>query len=242
MAKGPFRKFQRVVQYGIAMATRRTMEDDFIRWLSFANAGMLNPGNAYLMNIAISQAPAAGAFLEIGSFCGLSTNCILHLMRRHGRSNLLFSCDKWIFENIEGGRLGDSPLLHTQYREFVKETFVRNVRFFGAGVLPHTIEVFSDEFFELWSAGQAACDVFGRHAQLGGGLAFAYIDGNHTYECAKRDWQNVDRFLVPGGFVLFDDSASHLEFEVYPVTQELRGNPRYELVAVNPNHLFRKVG
>lgn len=242
MATSPIRQLQRVVQYAIATATRRTIDDDFIRWLSFANAGMLNPGNAYLMDLAIREAPPDGAFLEIGSFCGLSTNCILHFMRKHRRSNPMFSCDKWVFENIQGGYVGESPLLHAQYREFVKETFIRNLRFFGAGVLPHTIEVFSDDFFELWSAGTSTPDVFGRQAQLGGGLAFAYIDGNHTYEYAKRDWQNVDRFLVPGGLVLFDDSASHLEFGVYPVTRELRSNPRYELVAVNPNHLFRKIG
>jgi hypothetical protein len=76
---------------------------------------------------------------------------------------------------------------------------------------------------------------------MGGPLAFAYIDGNHTYDFAKRDWRNVDEFLVPGGFVLFDDSASYLDFDVYPVTRELRRNPKYELVSANPNHLFRKL-
>jgi len=241
VAKGLFRKLQRGVQYGYAMATRRKIDDEFITWLSFANAGMLNPGNAYLMDLAVEQAPEGGAFIEIGSFCGLSTNCILHFMRRHGRKNTFFTCDKWAFENSDGGgTLGDSPLQHAEYREFVKTTYMRNVGFFGAGERPRTIEVFSDEFFDLWRRRANVSDVFGRDVELGGPISFAYIDGNHTYEFAKRDWQNVDEFLLPGGFVLFDDSASYLEFEVYPVVRELQRDPNYELVATNPNHLLRK--
>lgn len=241
MARGLMSKVRRAVQYGHAMVTRKTINDEFVTWLGFANAGMLNPGNVYLLDLAVREAPANGAFVEIGSFCGLSTNCIQHFKRKHGRDNPFFSCDRWIFENSENATLGTGPITHAEYRAFVMDTFRRNVRFFGAGMLPHTIEMFSDEFFDAWRAGAAAIDVFGRPVTLGGPVSFAYVDGNHTYEYAKRDWQNVDEFLLPGGLVLFDDSAPHLEFEVYPVTQELRRNPRYELVAANPNHLFRKL-
>lgn len=242
MLTGMLRRISRGAQYLRGLVTRQTLDDEFVRWLTFANAGMLNPGNVYLMDLAIRDLPAEGALIEIGSFCGLSTNCILHFMRKHGHSRPFFTADRWLFENSEGGRLGDAPLTHGQYREFVMGTFRRNVEFFGAGVLPNTIEVFSDEFFDLWRRQASVVDLFGRTVKLGGPIAFAYIDGNHTYDFAKRDWQNVDEFLVPGGFVLFDDSAPHLDFEVYPLVRELERDPRYSLVRANPNHLFRRVG
>ena len=50
-------------------------------------------------------------------------------------------------------------------------------------------------------------DVFGRSFQLGGPISFCYIDGNHTDDLAKRDFENCDRYLEKGGFVLFDDSG-----------------------------------
>jgi hypothetical protein len=54
---------------------------------------------------------------------------------------------------------------------------------------------------------RSAIDVFGRNVVLGGSLSFCYIDGNHTYGFAKRDFENKDRFLAPGGFIFFDDSG-----------------------------------
>jgi hypothetical protein len=75
---------------------------------------------------------------------------------------------------------------------------------------------------------------------FGGPIAFAYIDGNHAYDFARRDFENTDRFLVPGGFILFDDSADGSEFEVTRVVQEVLNSDAYEIVAKNPNYLLRK--
>jgi Methyltransferase domain len=50
-----------------------------------------------------------------------------------------------------------------------------------------------------WS--EKRIDFFGNAVQLGGPIAFAYIDGSHTYEQSTKDFQNVDRYLEPGGFI-----------------------------------------
>jgi hypothetical protein len=104
--------------------------------------------------------------------------------------------------------LGDSPTVsHDDYRAYVKVTFLRSMKTFAADRLPHTIECFSDEFFRRWFEDENNIDVFGRSVSLRGEIGFCYLDGNHTYEFAKRDFENTDRALVPGGFILFDDSA-----------------------------------
>jgi predicted O-methyltransferase YrrM len=215
---------------------------EYMSWLKFANAGMLKRGNAYCFDYALKNIPSASSIVEIGSFCGLSTNMITYFKEKYGLKNPLITCDKWIFEGAEaGGMLGDSTTVsHSEYREFVKETYSRNVRMFSRYDLPYTIEVFSDEFFQAWRNKEDRTDVFGRKITLGGPISFCYIDGNHSYDFARRDFENADDHLEPGGFLLFDDSADGSKWEVCRVVQEVMQTGRYDLVAKNPNYFFKK--
>ncbi len=217
------------------------ISDEFTEWVCYANAGMLSRGNLYCFNHAVANLPTDDPVVEIGSFAGLSTNLLAHYLRKHGRCNRLITCDKWMFEGADAGTtVGDSPIPHEEYRDFVRATFIRNVRFFSRDRLPHTVEMLSDQMYEAWREQLEEQDVFGRSVRLGGPISFCYIDGNHSYECAKRDFQNTDEFLVPGGFILFDDSADGSQWEVCRVIEEIKAAGRYEVVARNPNYLFVK--
>lgn len=218
-------------------------QHQFVRWLRFANAGMLQDGNIAAMSRAIANLPPTGALLEIGSFCGLSTNVLAYLMGKFGVDRPLFTCDKWQFEGAQPGQLlADSSITHDDYREFVRGSYLRNVQTFSRSHLPHTIEAFSDDFFRLWKEAKECTDVFGRSVRLGGPLSFAYIDGNHTYDFAKRDFSNCDAALVQNGFILFDDSSDTDGFEgVRRVIQEIRAAGKYEIVEHNPNYLIKKL-
>lgn len=215
---------------------------EYMSWLKFANAGMLNRGNVYCFDYAFKNIPSTSPIVEIGSFCGLSTNMITYFKEKYSLKNPLITCDKWIFEGAEkGGMLGDSTTVsHAEYREFVKETYRRNVRMFSRYDLPYTIEFFSDEFFEAWVNKEEHADIFGRKITLGGKISFCYIDGNHSYDFAKRDFENADRHLEKGGFILFDDSADGSKWEVCRVVREVMDTGKYELIAKNPNYFFRK--
>lgn len=217
------------------------ISEEYIEWLCFANAGMLDRGNLYCFNYAIEHIPSKSPVIEIGSFCGLSTNVINFYMQRHKRKNKLITCDKWIFEGAEhGGNIGHSEIPHTEYRKFVKESYIRNIRMFSSNNLPYTIEVFSDELFNLWKKQERVKDILNRDITLGGKISFCYIDGNHTYEGAKIDFENTDRYLEIGGFILFDDSAENSGFGVTKLMGEIINNGKYELIIKNPNHLFQK--
>ena len=195
------------------------------------------------MRFAIENLPSTSPVLEIGSFCGLSTNVIRYLLSTKGKNNKIITCDKWLFEGSEnGGNLGNSQISHHQYREFVKSTFMRNVEFFSQNNKPYTIEDISDNFFELWNKGERTHDIFGREIQLGGNFSFCYIDGNHTYEFAKRDFDNVDQHLDLDGYILFDDSFDMNPFGLTRLMKEIKNNENYKLVMKNPNYLFKKVG
>jgi hypothetical protein len=213
--------------------------DDYLAYLSFANAGMLNKGNLLCFDYAIGNLPSKNPMVEIGSFSGLSTNIMTYFKRKHGARNELFTCDKWEFEGADGN-VGDSDVPHAEYREFVKGSYIRNVRMFSRSALPRTIEMLSDDFFGAWEDRQTVTDVLGRPAKLGGPISFCYIDGNHGYDFARRDFLNTDRFLEPGGFVLFDDSADGSQWGVCRVVEEVKLLANYRLVVKNPNYLFQK--
>lgn len=214
--------------------------NDYIAYLSFVNAGMLNKGNLLGLDYAISHLPSKNPIVEIGSFCGLSTNIIAYLKQKHGVKNTLFTCDQWEFEGAEGN-VGDTDISHADYRTFARDSFLRNVKMFSRWGLPHTIEALSDAFFDRWGRSETATDVFGKSVKLGGPISFCYIDGNHSYDFAKKDFENTDKFLEPGGFVLFDDSADGSHWEVCRVIQEVKQMPNYKLVIQNPNYLFMKI-
>lgn len=221
---------------------QRSVSDDYIKWLCFANAGMLDNGNLYLIDLALKQLPSAAPLLEIGSFCGLSTNVLTHFKRKYRLKNRLVTCDKWDFENDDkdNEHIGGSPILFSDYKSFVRESYIRNTRMFSGDDLPCTIEVTSDEFFAAWRDKKETLDVLGRPVTLGGPISFCYIDGDHSYSGAKKDFLNCDEFLERGGFLLFDDSTIDI-FGVRKLMPEVTAKGRYELVAVNPNHLFRKI-
>jgi hypothetical protein len=230
----------------LGLEIRRTgaidITDDYITWLCFANAGMLTGGNLYCFAHAIKHLPSDKPVIEIGSFCGLSTNILNYYLSKEKKNNKIVTCDKWIFEGAEKGRyVGNSDILHSDYKTFVKETFKRNVNMFSRNNLPYHIEASSDDFFKLWSGKEEVGDIFGRQIRLGGEISFCYIDGNHTYDFAKRDFKNTDRYLARGGFILFDDSYDGSPFECARLMKEIVQSSDYDLVIKNPNYLFRKI-
>lgn len=215
--------------------------EEYVLWLSYANAGMLERGNLYCFDHAIKHLPDDSPIIEIGSFCGLSTNIITYYKQKHEKKNKLITCDRWRFEGGGSGLLGESGISHEHYSAFVKDTFKRNVEMFSRSDLPYTIEAFSDEFFHAWRASAQTQDVFSRIITLGGQISFAFIDGNHSLEFAQRDFHNCDEFLSSGGFILFDDSADGTDWDVCKVVKQVAALGRYELIIKNPNYLFRKL-
>ncbi|MBN2891051.1 MAG: class I SAM-dependent methyltransferase [Bacteroidales bacterium] len=219
------------------------INDDYLNWLRFANAGMLERGNLYCFDYAFKNLPTNSPVFEIGSFCGLSTNIMSYLLKKYNKNNKIITSDKWQFEVDDKNKntLGESNMTLEEYQIFVKETFIRNVNFFSKDNIPFPIEVYSDEFFELWDKEETVKDIFGREIKLGGKMSFAFIDGNHTYEFAKRDFENVAKHLDIGGFVFFDDSSDFSYFGCADVMKDILNNPDFNLVIKNPNYLFQKI-
>jgi hypothetical protein len=216
-------------------------KDPFLTWLSFIVPGWLHRGNVELFDYCFANLPSDAPVIEIGSFAGLSLNTIIHLLKRQRRSNPVFSVDDWNFDHTPDVYPDDSTVSPEEYQRLVIETFRRNVSMFSRGNLPHHIVSNSDRFFAEWAAGNSKTDFFSREVVLGGPISFAYIDGDHTHEQPLKDFQNVDRHLEVGGFVVFDDSADEHWPESVRAAREAARRSDYRLVDKRPNYCIQKI-
>jgi SAM-dependent methyltransferase len=208
--------------------------------ITIAVPGWLNRGNLYCFDRALGDLPSDAPMIEIGSFCGLSASLLSYYKRKHGRRNRLITVDIWRYGRMERELGGKTPTTYEEFRAFVKESYLRNVRAFSAWDLPYPFEMSSDELFAAWREGREGHDLFGRPLRLGGPISFCYVDGSHRYEPARNDFRHAHEFLEPGGYLFFDDSYDGAGWGVGRVVAEVRASGDYELVLRNPNYLFRK--
>lgn len=240
--------YERAVLTKIENLRIKSYTDPYVLRLQQVVTGMLTPGNLYAWEYVFSRLTSPSPVVEIGAFCGLSTNLITYFKRRHNRANRFVTCDRWDYA-FKG--LGDAPLVPgtsvtgADFGRFARETFIRNTMLWSRDDLPSAIEISSGELFVAWERAAQCRDLFDRSVQLGGPISFCFIDGNHEYEAVKADFEHTDRFLERGGWILFDDSA---DLSGSPGTRRLMKELRvtgvfggsYEVVLKNPHYLVRK--
>jgi len=243
-----------LITKGISKILRKkykTLEKDaFLRRINstIIGEGMLHNGNIYLMDYAIQHMPKEGVLFEIGSYGGLSTNVMLHLLNKHQKKHLFIGCDAWIYEGandytgiIESHIDGKVNVTRIDYVNYLKNAFVNAANLLHPNTKPHTCHLTSDAFFENWNSKNNFTDVFDRTFSIDEEIAFCYIDGNHSYEQTKKDFENVDSKLKVNGFILIDDSAEYMHFGSAKFIQEIKNNDRYRIIDNNPNYLVQKI-
>ena len=178
--------------------------------------------------------------MEIGTYAGLSTNVILYFLKKHNKNNTLYTTDWYLQDITDDENIGfiENP---RSFIDFIKESFIRNTLFFNRNAHIFSYDLASDEFFDAWNQNKTIIDLFGNTGNLGGNIAFAYIDGNHKYEFAKRDFENIDRILITGGYILFDDSAGYTSWGSRDVAIEAVNTGRYKVIKQNPHYFVQKI-
>jgi hypothetical protein len=223
--------------------------DPFLQRLgsTIIGEGMLNAGNLYLMDLAIQKMPLQSNIIEIGSYAGMSAAVIIHLQDKHSRNDDFFTCDCWKYEGVNdknsGATLnidGRKDIPRETYNTYIKNAFINAMNLLCKHRLPHTFQLTSDAFLNAWDTKKTFTDVFGRETILGGSVGFAYIDGDHSLQQTKKDFHHLDPQIIPGGYVLFDDSSKAGKFGSGEFMNEMLKDKNYELVDINPNYLFKK--
>lgn len=70
--------------------------------------------------------------------------------------------------------------------------------------------------------------LFVKHAPKNLKIKLAFIDGDHGYDAVCNDIENVEKFLVPGGWICFDDAFSSYDGVNQAITDKIINNPKYE--------------
>jgi predicted O-methyltransferase YrrM len=137
--------------------------------------------------------------LEIGSYVGASACCFGLGMKDSAPEKMLFCVDTWNNDSMTEGHWDT-------YSEFAK-----NTQEFDAFVIP--VRGFSTEVVHTVASQTSYLDLL-------------FIDGDHTYEGVKADWEAYKSFLQPNSIVVFHDSAwaegvmRVIEEDVKPVVSE----------------------
>ncbi|MEP6905270.1 MAG: class I SAM-dependent methyltransferase [Gemmatimonadales bacterium] len=142
--------------------------------------GYLSEREANFLMAAAALSPVEGANLEIGSFKGRSTICIARICKYYGLGNV-------VAVDPHTSPSSTDPDLEGQASSF--QDFQRNL---SDADISDAVEVkrdFSQAVGESWTRP----------------IRFLWIDGDHTYEGAKRDVDIFRRFLVPGSVVAMHD-------------------------------------
>ena len=229
----------------------KTIENDaFLKRIraTIIGEGMLHVGNIYLMDYAIQHMPDDGIVLEIGSYAGLSTNVMLHLLEKHGKQHRFVGCDAWIYEgfNDHTGKIethidGKTEVSRKDYVAYIKTAFINATQLLHPNRKPFTCHLPSDAFFENWNTKNEFTDVFERTFSIQDEISICYIDGDHSYEQAKKDFENVAAKLKRNGFILLDDSADYLNFGSKHLMKDIKNDHRFKIIDSNPNYLIQKV-
>lgn len=199
------------------------------------------------MEYAINNMPEYGMVVEIGSFAGLSANVLLHLLNKYKKEHELICVDAWIYEGYNDYKNeaipdfidGREDVSRKEYSTYIREAFKNSLKLFQPNRLPYAFHAKSTAFFEAWDK-EELTDVFGRSKKISGNISFCYIDGDHSYQASKEDFEHCYKYMLSGGFVLLDDSADNLRFGSCRLAQELSKDERLELVNADENYLFRK--
>lgn len=216
------------------------MEEPGLRRMLPSIPGWLEKGHIYCIDYAMKNIPNNIPIMEIGTYAGLSTNVILYFLKKHNKNNTLYTTDWYLQDITDDENIGfiENP---RSFIDFIKESFIRNTLFFNRNAHIFSYDLASDEFFDAWNQNKTIIDLFGNTGNLGGNIAFAYIDGNHKYEFAKRDFENIDRILITGGYILFDDSAGYTSWGSRDVAIEAVNTGRYKVIKQNPHYFVQKI-
>ncbi len=134
----------------------------------------------YLYRHAL-KAPSTGVFVEVGSWKGKSTIWLAHASRARAGVKV-YAVDPHT----------GSPEHHEKFGEvYTFDIFKENIKSAGVEDMVVPLKKTSEEAAREWD---------------GTPIAFLWIDGDHSYEMVKKDFEVWSPYLVEGGIVAFHDT------------------------------------
>lgn len=171
--------------------------------------------------LALSSSDLDGDILELGSWCGRSAVALGMAARISGKSKVycvdLFPERNDWYQNADGtysfavtidgrkvGAYGEQTVWAEPYlRDIapVYERFSGTIDAFNNALQANGLESYVSAF-------KGDLVSFAATAPHGLVLRMAFIDGDHSFNAVANDIHVVEQFLLPGGWICFDDAFS----------------------------------
>lgn len=177
-----------------------------------------------LFTLAFSSAHLQGDILELGSWCGRSAVALGMAARLSGNTqvhcvDLFPEKDDW-FRNKDGTYSFSVNLNGRQYGAYQDQTVWEEPYLRDIATMyerwPSTLSAFNhfmekNDLQACVKPYRSDLDTFAAHAPKDLALRLAFIDGDHSFDAVCKDISTVEKFLLPGGWICFDDAFSTYE-------------------------------
>lgn len=173
--------------------------------------GWLSDIQGFTLMVLAEQGPGIGAIVEIGSFKGKST-CWLALGAKKARREKVVAIDPFTGspEHQKGMANEDHDIVSSGS---TFEAFQRNIAFFKITDYVEPIVARSEDTVLTWTKP----------------IRLLFIDGDHSYEASKRDFDQWSPHVVPGGLIALHDIGEWDGVTEFYKT-EVKTNPKYREV------------
>jgi hypothetical protein len=195
-----------------------------------------------LFQLAYYTADLPGDIVEIGSWCGRSALVLGLAACLTGRSkvhsvDLFPERDDWT-QNSDGSyscrvTIGGKVYGGHQKQTVWREPFERDIAPVYMG--HHSLfdlflhNVTKHQLQDVITPFKGNSDVFARSVSDEFRCRLVFVDGDHCYESVCQDIENLEKFLVPGGWMCFDDAFSSYEGVNRAIEDRIINNPHFEM-------------
>lgn len=194
-----------------------------------------------IFHLALATAPLGGDVLEIGSWCGRSA-VALGWACQQAAAGHVFACDlfpkreDWwrnadgtysFAVEVDGRRLGayqDQTVWPEPYERDILPLYAKS-----EGIL----DLFKEAMREfgvqsIVTAVQGDSNALVARLPVETRIRVAFVDGDHGFDAVCQDIINVERFLLPGGWIAFDDAFTSYPGVDRAIKERIIENPNYE--------------
>lgn len=202
-----------------------------------------------LFSLVLATSDLKGDVLEIGSWCGRSSVVLGHAARIAGDTtvtciDLFPSKEDWT-RNPDGSwsfrvRIGDREYGGYEDQTVWEEPFEKDI----APIYQKYDSVY-DVFMENMER-NGLQEIIQPHRGDSGLLQemedfrcrLAFLDGDHSYDAVCRDIENVERCLISGGWITFDDAFSYYDGVDRAIRERIIESGKYESCQQMTRKLF----
>ena len=166
--------------------------------------GFLLESEARFLGMAAACTPPGGSVLEIGSFKGKSTTILAKVCRHYGLPPVV-AIDPHTFHSIELQDLKSSPTASTY------DAFLNHLQSAGISGFVDVRRALSSDVSPTWNTP----------------IRLLWIDGDHTYQGAKYDFDGFMPHLIPGGIVAFHDALHEFAGPIRVFVEDILRSDRF---------------